>query len=469
MPQAAIDLYAGNLFGQSAHELAVDTLHAVTALYTQDPVVVQLLDLIGWPQNGGAVLDTSCGDGAFICRALERLLVLYPEMIDREVCERLQGWEIHPFAARQARSRLQEVLVKTGRSPTKAQQMAESIVYCGDFLTNGPTGRKFAAIIGNPPYLRMPNVPDPIRCEYEAMLPAHAKADLLHSFLDRCVTLLADDGELAMVTADRWLFNESAARLREVVGKQFAIAHLERLDSASTFYRPKQRRAGTPPRIHPVGLVLKAHAPGLQTIGREPFYPDGPGPTTDHSLTLGDVAEVRLAPWLGTPGIFLVDASVAANWPEGSTVPAIDTDDIQGGVLGLPKRCAILTRPETSPHQAVMAHLDAQMPRMCQRGRSKIKWMPPEPFHNFKLDEPMLLVPRIAKSLKPVRVPAGVLPVNHNLSIVRSGPLSLDEIEALLISKEAHEWISRRAPRLENGYYSITTRLLRTLPVFGRQ
>ncbi len=92
--------------------------------------------------------------------------------------------------------------------------------------------------------------------------------------------------------------------------------------------------------------------------------------------------------------------------------------------------------------------------------------MPPEPFHRFDLSQPSLLVPRIAKTLKPVRVPAGILPVNHNLSIVRAGSMTLDDIEVLLNSTAANEWIEHRAARLENGYRSLTTRLLRALPVF---
>lgn len=67
----------------------------------------------------------------------------------------------------------------------------------------------------------------------------------------------------------------------------------------------------------------------------------------------------------------------------------------------------------------------------------------------------------------PVRVPPGVLPVNHNLSIVRAGRLSIDELEALLNLPAANDWMRHHAAPLENGYRSLTTRLLRNLPVFG--
>lgn len=455
-----------DLFTQSARDAAIDVLHAATALYTQDPIVVQLLDRIAWPAGEGALLDTSCGDGAFLGRALERLLDADPDLSDETLCTRLEGWEIHFFAASEARHRLRRVLIDHGRDPARAHDLSSRLVRCGDFLTEGPRQGHYRAIVGNPPYLRMLNVPSPLRDEYEALLPDYARADLLHSFLDRCACLLARDGELAMVTADRWLFNEGAARVREVVGQHFGLASVERLDAASTFYRPKLRRAGTPPRVHPVAIILKALGHGVTPIGRAPIYPGEITLAGTHGQVLGDHATIRLAPWLGTPGIFLVDAQVTEGWPADATVPAIDTDDIKHGMLTTPRRRAILTRPDVTPNALVLAHLDRELPRMCARGRSAVRWLPPEPFYRFDLSQPSLLVPRIARSLRPVRIPAGVLPVNHNLSIVRAGSMSLDAIEQLLTSDEAQDWFSHRAARLENGYRSVTTRMLRTLPVF---
>lgn len=296
---------SGDLFSRSTRDAAIDELHAATALYTQDPIVVQLLDQIAWPAGHGTLLDTSCGDGASLGRALERLLETHADVSDAELCARLEGWEIHFFAASEARTRLRRVLIDHGRDVSSADALASQMIRCGDFLTEGPRRGQYQAVVGNPPYLRMLNVPEPLRGEYEHLLPDYARADLLHSFLDRCAAILARDGELAMVTADRWLFNESAARVREVVGQHFGLAGVTRLNADSAFYRPKLRRAGTPPRIHPVAVVLKNRAERIQPIGRAPIYPDErrAGVEVAPAHVLNDVAEVRLAPWLGTPGI----------------------------------------------------------------------------------------------------------------------------------------------------------------------
>ncbi|ABM96877.1 Eco57I restriction-modification methylase domain-containing protein [Methylibium petroleiphilum] len=454
-----------DMFGQSDRELAIDALHASTAIYTADPVVNQLLDMLDWPNGTRRLVDPSCGDGAFLGRALERLLLAYPNIDDARLSHVIEGWEIHFFAVSEARARVAGVLVTHGRQAADARALAEEIVRHGDFLLEGPREPVYHAIAGNPPYLRFANVPQPLRDDYERELPDYATADMLHSFLDRCALSLHGDGEIACVTSDRWLFNENAARLREAIGQRLGIAHLERLDVTSAFYRPKLRRRGAPPRIHPVGVVLRHAAQCASPLSKAPVFPGADDEVDAGGPTLGELAKVSIAPWLGTPGIFLIHEEVAKGLPRDELVPAIDTDDITQGVLGKPTRYAIRTRRDVDPSAAVMEHLDRELPRMCARGRKSPRWMPPESFEKFDLSQPYLLVPRIAKTLRPVRVPAGMLAVNHNLSIVAAGDRSLDELEAILSSDKAMEWISRRAPRLENGYFSITTRLLRSLPV----
>lgn len=453
-----------DLFSSSPRDAAIDALHAATAIYTCEPVVDQLLDHVRWPSGDRTLVDTSCGDGAFLRRALARLLTRQPGISDADLLHRISGWEIHPYAAEQARLRVAEVLGDHGYSPQHAARLAHFMVTCSDFLTAGPRAPSYDVVVGNPPYLRFCNVPEPLRCEYERVLPDYAQADLLHSFLDRCARVLRPGGELACITADRWLLNSSAARLREAIGRAFRLAHLERVDVASAFYRPKQRRAGSPPRVHPCAVVLSADR-GL-AITQDPIYPgEGSRAPKTPGPSLGDVARVRIAPWLGTPGIFLVDAATAASLPADALVPAVDTDDIRGGVLTEPTRRAILTRPDIPPSQVVLDHLARTMHRMCARGRRTSPWLPPEPFHNFDLTEASLLVPRISKSLRPVMVPPGLLPVNHNISIVRAGDCTLEEIALRLSSPEAEAWLSATAAPLENGYRSVTTRLLRSLPM----
>ncbi len=450
----------------SARDEAINALHAATAIYTKEAVVDELLDAVDWPNGKRRLVDPSCGDGMFVGRALVRLLREEPDIDGEAILHVLQGWELHPVASQHSRERIAEILEEHGWCPKMAAATAECMIRNADFLTQGPTTPYCHVIAGNPPYLRWANVPALLREEYAASLPPHATADLLYSFLERCSAALLPDGEVALVTADRWLFNMGASKLREAIGQHLAINQLRRLDPSSTFYRPKDRRAGSPPRIHPVAVVLRPPSPDSIPLGTSPIFPDRlEHPGEYKGPTLGDIATVTLAPWLGTSGIFVVDEATASRLPRDHLVPAIDTDDIRNGQLMPPKRYAIRTRPDTQPPPEILSHLEANMHRMAKRGLRKTPWMPPESWHNRKLDQPVLLVPRIARTLRPVRVPIGHLPINHNLSIVAADRSTLDEIEAVLCSEEANAWMQDHAARLEGGFLSLTTTLLRQLPV----
>ncbi|WP_321820874.1 MULTISPECIES: Eco57I restriction-modification methylase domain-containing protein [unclassified Burkholderia] len=448
---------------EAARRAAIDALHAATAIYTASPVVDQLLDRLDWPQEGLRLVDPSCGDGMFIARALDRLLTSRPAgFLPGNLIE---GWEIHPNACIEARSRVAAVFAQHGHAPGKAAALAQQMIINRDFLTDGPTHSVWDIVAGNPPYLRAANVPSLLREQYDATVPDCAKADLLYSFLERCSRTIRPNGRIGLVTADRWLFNAGAGRLRETLGARVALSHVERLDVTTAFYRPKHRRAGSPPRIHPVSIVLQEGTENGQQISKDPIYPGADLSSYAGLPTLGEFAQVRIAPWLGTHGVFVVDQITASRLPSEYLVPAIDTDDIVDGKLGTPTRWAIRTSPYEEPPPAILEHLEANLHRMAARGRQGKRWMPPESFHRMDLSQPSLIVPRIAKSPKAIRVPAGVLPINHNLSIVAGSVEQLRLVEEALASPLAAFWMADHAPRLENGYFSLTTTMLRKLPM----
>ena len=213
-------------------------------------------------------------------------------------------------------------------------------------------------------------------------------------------------------------------------------------------------------------MVLAGHAAGAVPLSRQAIYPDALPEDMHASVRLREIAEVRLAPWLGKEGMFVVSAEQAKRLPPELLVPAVDTDDIKDGVLGEPRRFAIRTQPGVEPPVEILEHLTATRSRLAATGqRRKDWWLPPEPWHHLSLDREALLVPRISKELRTVRLPAGVLAINHNITIVSAGSATLDEIETSLATERARGFVRRCSPDLENGYLSITTELLRLVPV----
>jgi len=440
---------------------AIDALHAATALYTVRPIVEGLLDRLGWPDRADTLLDPSAGDGSFLIAALDRLA---PAPGDRTTALRIRGVELHPGAVISARGAVADRLKSFGWGASEAHSLAREIIIERDFLECADLG-KFSIVSGNPPYLRMAFLPDFFKELYGRITPAFAQADLQHAFLAKCLDCLEPDGELAMVVSDRILFNQGASALRAYLGDRLTLDHVRRLDAATAFYRPKLRRKGTPPRCHPIEIVLTPSPDGI-ALTQAPISPDDPHAKHERAeCTLADIASVRLAPWLGPRGIFNIDEAIAASLPREALVPIVENDDVRADdTLGAPRRYAIRTYKDQRPADAIVSHLEAALPRMPQRGKRKTWWMPPETI-TLDISRPGVLIPRIAKRLRAIPIPAGVLPVDHNLHITTSDTLSQSDLINLVTCDEAQDFARLHAPRLENGYLDLRASLLRRIPV----
>ena len=462
------DLLSGDLFATdpavAARSAAIDILHEATNHYTARHVVEQLMDHVGWPQTGGRMADASCGDGSVLTVALERLL-RQADLSDEEVAYRVQGFEVHPYAAAEARARVSALLVGFGRDHRRAMALAERIVHNTDFLTEGPTTQAFDLHLGNPPFLRYPNVPEPLRSEYVQVAPSWARADLLHTFLDRCASTLRSGGVMGLVLSDRVLFNQNAAELRARLGRTLAIRHLQRLDQSTSFYRPKLRKRGTPPRIHPVLLVLAATGRQLSSA---PVYPDETRGAYDHLPKLASLATIRLGPYL-KKGVFLLtnEQAAAAGIPDDCKVRAVLPHNLRGGVLGTLTHVAIRTWPDEIPPEPVRRHLDKTLPTIPPRGRGK-GYCPREAFHTWNLGAPSLVVRRIARDPRAVRLPPGILAVNHDLNVLSADPAMLAQIERALAGELAHRWMREHAPCVDNGFHTLNPTILSEMPIERR-
>lgn len=442
---------------------ALAALHKATALYTVEPVCDTLLDRIGWPSVSGKLIDPSAGDGMFLLRAIAKLDL---EIDDLGGLSRVRGWEIYPPAVESGRKRIAQHLISRGWTIGYARLGASQVLSQGDFLMEGPRSPEYRFVAGNPPYIRFGRLPDAFKDLYSANLCDASRGDLLHAFLMRCSQVMTENGVIGFVTSDRWLLNSTAANLRVKLGARVGIEHLSRLDAQTSFYRPKDRRKGSPPRIHPVEVVLRPAAQSRIALNDNPVSPDSADADRYSGPRLEDVATIRLAPWLGPANIFVVDEKFAKGLPVGHLIPAVDTDDVDPHTdeLSAPRRFAIKTERHTPPPEAITNHLAREMHRMPKRGIRKTGWLPPEKVFD-DLSKPALLIPRIARKVRAIRLPPGLLPINHNLYVVQAKPeITLAQIEAILLSDSTHEWLMRNAPRLENGYYDLRSNLIRRIP-----
>ncbi len=437
---------------------AIDAIHRGTAIYTALPEIEALLDGLGWPERGRRLLDPGAGNGGFLVAALARLDLGIDDVA--AAVHRVHGYEFHPGAAASARRSVEDHLAGRGWSRSAAQEAASSIVEIRDFLLGLVPVGVWDVVAANPPYWRYANLPAEYRLDYDDAVPTHAKADLLYAYLDKTADIVAPNGLIGMITADRWLLNSGSGKLRRRIGERWSVRECRELESGSAFYRPKSRTRGTPARVHPVALILQP-GEGGRVLGTQPF-PIRQAEEVE-GVRLGEIADIRLAPWLGPDGIFTVEDP--GDLPGHRLVPCVEPEDVDRhtGLFVLGRRWAIRTGRE-EPEKSVLEHLERTMHRMPRGARRKLPWLPPESFDGkLPLDRDAFVVPRIATGLKAIPLPPGVMPVNHNLVVV-SG-LGADVLRRMLSDDRVKAQADAVALRVDNGYRSYTATLLRGIRI----
>lgn len=433
---------------------AVDAIHDGTAIYTSQVEIDSLLEQIGWPMEGATLLDPGCGDGNMLVAAMA---MLAPQPGDVATAALIHGMDLHGPSVELARARLADLLTLSGWSREDACETAAACVEHRDYLLDAPDGR-WDVILANPPYWRRTNLPEAYREAFDEAVPKHARGDLLHAYLHTMLRNLSPEGVMALVTSDRWLLNSGAGDTRREIGAALKVESIRRLDTRSAFHRPKERVKGTPPRVHAVAMVLSDRG---RTMDATPFRIEEI-PEVD-GVPLRDLVELRLAPWLGADDIFLVGPD--SGLPAELLVPCVEPATLCPATDGLrpTRRWAIVTGDEMPP-DSVLEHLDRNLHRMPKRGRRKVRWLPPERFDGrLPLGHDAVLVPRLAQRLRAVRLPAGMLPLNHSLVLV-SG-LDVPTIQRMLGDPRVQAQADALALRVEDGYRSYTTTLLRQLVI----
>jgi adenine-specific DNA-methyltransferase len=166
------------------------------------------------------VLEPSCGDGAFLLAAAQRLLSLgaTPGRIPR----RLTGVEIIAAEANAATERLRTHLGKA----------ADKIVCNSDFFGwwQGTQQPAFDVIVGNPPFIRYQSFPEPHRARAMAImgeqgLKPNRLTNIWVPFVVAATASLKPGGRLALVLPAELLQVTYAAQLRS-----YLTDHFERID-----------------------------------------------------------------------------------------------------------------------------------------------------------------------------------------------------------------------------------------------
>jgi len=237
-----------DLFSLTWQELwqGADPGKPVGAVYTRPEIVEIILDLAGYTPTAGrltpkTVLEPSCGDGAFLGSIIDRLLdaeQLHASPIDWHALDldsAIRAVDISESSIECARDDIVKRLTRAGCPAGRSRQLAENWTLHADFLLH-EWDRSFSLVVGNPPYVRLEDLPPRVLEYYRrSFSTATDRADLYIAFIQRGLELLAADGVLAFICANRFAKNQYGAALRTYIARHYHVRHFLNLEHTQPF------------------------------------------------------------------------------------------------------------------------------------------------------------------------------------------------------------------------------------------
>ncbi|MGC9962597.1 MAG: N-6 DNA methylase [Acidimicrobiales bacterium] len=214
----------------SPADLAPDPGADYGEVFTRRWVVDLILDLVGYTPDkdlGAQVaVEPSCGTGAFLVPLVRRLIASSTDHGRdlRELGAAVRAFDLLEANAERARKAVAEVLMCHGLPREKAAQLVTEWVITGDFLLQPYEPASADYVVGNPPYIRLENVPRTTMGAYRrACTTMRGRADIYVGFIERGLDLLKSGGALSFICADRWMRNQYGADLRELIASSYAV------------------------------------------------------------------------------------------------------------------------------------------------------------------------------------------------------------------------------------------------------
>lgn len=483
---------------------------------TKPHIVDLILDLAGFGQDKDLasmrLLEPSCGTGAFLVPAVRRLArsARRHRRKPSDLGDCIAAFDIDQSHVDSTRRAVECALNAEGIGNGAAKSLAERWVRADDFLLTALEAGSFDAIVGNPPYIRIeqlaPEVQVVYRQRYESL---YDRADIYVAFIERALDLLAKDGTLSFICADRWTLNRYGAPLRRIITDSYRVKAYIDLHDASPFESeviaypsifaittgktggvPVARLTDASPeecaslsgalggRKKATGVAITEYPAWFS--GEEPWVLSPP----EHLKALRDL-EARFAP-LEADGKTKVRIGVATGndaayivGPDSGIepdrlVPLVMRDDIEHGRVKNGRRFVINTFERDGRiidlgqfprlRQHLEAHgLDIKRRHVAQKNPASWFRTIDRVYPELVL-VPKLLIPDIAGSNEVALDKGGYHP-HHNLYYVVSDVWDMEVLGGLLSSKVALFFIWSYATKMRGSYLRFQAQYLRRIRV----
>ncbi|MEN8650760.1 Eco57I restriction-modification methylase domain-containing protein [Streptomyces sp. 21So2-11] len=220
------------LFGADPQTLPDLSAEAVEhgEVFTRRWVVDLILDLLGYTSDKDLsalkIVEPACGAGAFLgviasrisdsCRAHGRPVT--------DAIGAVRAFDLLGRSVELSRDLVEQRLLSDGWTPGDARKVAAGWVEQGDYLLQGDSELRADFVVGNPPYIRLEDVPDERMVAYrDTCSTMGGRADIYIGFYEVALRSLRPGGQLGFICADRWMRNQYGRKLRQLVTRHFSM------------------------------------------------------------------------------------------------------------------------------------------------------------------------------------------------------------------------------------------------------
>lgn len=491
-------------------------------VFTRRWVVETILDWVGYsPEEDLAsrrLIEPACGQGAFLSVVVQRLSQSCRahgrDIVD--ATDAILAYDLLAEHVATSQGMVRDVLTADGWPIESAEQLAKRWVRQGDFLLEGPKRPIAHYVVGNPPYVRLEDVPAARAGRYRtACSTMVGRADLYVGFYEVGLRSLRPGGVLGFICADRWMRNQYGRELRTMIENSYSMEACITMHDVDAFDEAVS--------AYPAITIIARKQQGPAVVGEAS---QGYGPT--------DAAELRA--WAASTEAAVIQSAQfraaqlpawfrgEGSWPTGSParlalieqlnerfrpleddltgtrvgigvatgadaifittdrdlveadrlLPLVLVRDLAEGVLDWSEHYLVnpwteggrlvdlATRPRLRAylhrHEAALRrrHVGRRRPDSWYRTIDKVDY--------DLIDRPKLLIPDMKTIAHPVLDPGGHYP-HHNLYYVVSDQWDLKVLGGLLMSAVAEAFITAYAVRMRGGTLRFQAQYLRRIRV----
>lgn len=192
-------------------------------IYTKPWMVALLLDLAGYTADRDlarlVAVEPSAGDGAFLEEMVRRLVAACRNHGTplAEASGAICAFEIDADAVGRAMDLVDRTLAELGVPEALATRLARAWIKEADFLEMSLGFPIADFVVGNPPYIRLEEIPPAKAAFYRSFSAMRGRADIYIAFYQAALMQLKPGGVCAFICADRWMLNDYGRGLREFI------------------------------------------------------------------------------------------------------------------------------------------------------------------------------------------------------------------------------------------------------------